>query len=121
MGRAGFSLVIIVFVFLPALAVEPPAPPLRDVYKYAGLPPQEAAGAMTVPDGFSVGLFAGEPDVHQPIAMCLDERGRVLLVKQLAGPYACVGGVEEFTERWIVHRACRCAANENGGPRAVGQ
>jgi putative membrane-bound dehydrogenase-like protein len=48
-----------------------------DVYKYAGLPPERAAQAMTVPEGFEVKLFAGEPDVVQPIAMCLDDRGRL--------------------------------------------
>jgi putative membrane-bound dehydrogenase-like protein len=48
-----------------------------DVLKYAGLPPEKAAKAMTVPEGFEVKLFAGEPDVVQPIAMCLDDRGRV--------------------------------------------
>jgi hypothetical protein len=30
---------------------------------------------MTVPEGFEVKLFAGEPDVRQPIAMCQDYRG----------------------------------------------
>jgi len=37
----------------------------------------KAAGAMTVPDGFSVDLIAGEPDLKQPIAMCFDARGRI--------------------------------------------
>src|SRR4051812_30902845 len=47
----------------PARAkVEPPPP--ADTYKFAGLKPEEAAKAMTVPEGFSVKLFAGEPDVH---------------------------------------------------------
>src|SRR5262245_52680860 len=55
--------------------VQPP-PPL-DNYKYAGLPPKKAAEVMTVPEGFNVTLFAGEPDVVQPVAMCLDDRGRV--------------------------------------------
>jgi len=41
------------------------------------LSPEEAAAAMQVPAGFSVTLFAGEPDVRQPIAMKLDDRGRV--------------------------------------------
>ena len=36
----------------------------------------KAAAAMTVPDGFKVTLFAGEPDVHQPIGFCIDHRGR---------------------------------------------
>ncbi len=52
-----------------------PAPP--DLYKYAGLPPEKAAQVMTAPEGFEVKLFAGEPDVVQPIAMCLDDRGRL--------------------------------------------
>jgi putative membrane-bound dehydrogenase-like protein len=48
-----------------------------DVYANAGLDPENAAKAMTVPDGFHVNLFAGEPDVVQPIAFTLDDRGRV--------------------------------------------
>lgn len=41
------------------------------------LAPEAAAAAITVPDGFSVTLFAGEPDVRQPVAMQIDDRGRV--------------------------------------------
>ena len=55
-----------------------------DNYKFAGLPPEEAARAMTVPDGFSVKLFAGEPDVNQPVAMALDDRGRVWIAEALS-------------------------------------
>ncbi len=39
--------------------------------------PQKAADAITVPDGFQVRLFAGEPEVRQPVAMALDDRGRL--------------------------------------------
>lgn len=41
------------------------------------LAPQEAARTMIVPEGFEVTLFAGEPDVMQPIAFCIDDRGRL--------------------------------------------
>jgi putative membrane-bound dehydrogenase-like protein len=41
---------------------------------------------MTVPDGFRVTLFAGEPDVVQPIAMATDERGRLWVVESLTYP-----------------------------------
>ena len=41
------------------------------------LAPEEAAAMMQLPEGFSATLFAGEPDVRQPIAMKLDDRGRV--------------------------------------------
>ena len=50
-------------------------PNTPDRFAHAGLAPQEAARAMTVPPGFTVTLFAGEPDVVQPIAMAIDDRG----------------------------------------------
>jgi putative membrane-bound dehydrogenase-like protein len=36
---------------------------------------------MKLPDGFSVTLFAGEPDVVQPIAFTFDDRGRLWVVE----------------------------------------
>jgi putative membrane-bound dehydrogenase-like protein len=79
-----------VLAFFPAaaFAAEPPrpAPPAPDVYKFAGLPPDKAAAAMTVPEGFSVSLFAGEPDVCQPIAFCLDDRGRLWVAEAYSYP-----------------------------------
>ena len=39
--------------------------------------PLEAAKTMQVPKGFNVTLFAGEPDIKQPIAFCIDDRGRL--------------------------------------------
>lgn len=42
-----------------------------------GLSPEAAAEQMTVPAGFKVQLAAGEPMVHQPIAMCFDHKGRL--------------------------------------------
>src|SRR5437764_13783596 len=41
------------------------------------LPLDKSAAAMTLPDGFTATLFAGEPDVHQPIGFCIDHRGRL--------------------------------------------
>jgi putative membrane-bound dehydrogenase-like protein len=61
-------------------------PQSPDVYKYAGLLPEKAAAAMTVPEGFVVTLFAGEPDVHQPIAFCLDDRGRLWVAEAYSYP-----------------------------------
>ncbi len=43
----------------------------------APLSPEQAAAAMLVPEGFQVTLFAGEPDVQQPIGFCFDDRGRL--------------------------------------------
>jgi putative membrane-bound dehydrogenase-like protein len=67
-------------------AVPERAAPPADPYKYAGQKPADAAKNMTVPPGFSVKLFAGEPDVHQPIAMCTDDRGRLWVVEAYVYP-----------------------------------
>ncbi len=72
-------------------ATRPDVPPRRrpskiDVYQHAGLGPEEAARAMTVPPGFHVSLFAGEPDVVQPIAMAIDDRGRIWVAEAYSYP-----------------------------------
>ncbi|HZN58081.1 MAG TPA: PVC-type heme-binding CxxCH protein, partial [Planctomycetota bacterium] len=55
----------------------PPPPPLS---------PEEGAKALRLPDGFRATLFAGEPDVVQPIAFTFDERGRLWVVECLSYP-----------------------------------
>ncbi|MBX3399819.1 MAG: DUF1080 domain-containing protein [Gemmataceae bacterium] len=69
----------------PAVAARPAAL-VQDDYKFAGQKPEDAAKNMTVPPGFSVSLFAGEPDVHQPIAFCFDDRGRLWVVEAFVYP-----------------------------------
>ncbi len=50
---------------------------VTDTVVDAPLSPEEAAASMIVPKGFNVTLFAGEPDVQQPIGFCFDDRGRL--------------------------------------------
>jgi putative membrane-bound dehydrogenase-like protein len=52
----------------------------------AAISPQEAAKRMKLPDGFSVTVFAAEPDVVQPIAMALDHKGRLWVVENYSYP-----------------------------------
>ncbi len=70
----------------PAGPLRPTAPSTPDVYAHDGLPPERAAKAMTVPPGFKVSLFAGEPDVHQPIAFAIDDRGRLWVAEAFSYP-----------------------------------
>ncbi|MEX0711134.1 MAG: PVC-type heme-binding CxxCH protein, partial [Pirellulales bacterium] len=65
----------------------PNVPNRTDVYAHAGLDPVEAAAAMTVPEGFAVTLFAGEPDVQQPIAQAIDDRGRLWVAEAYSYPF----------------------------------
>jgi putative membrane-bound dehydrogenase-like protein len=52
----------------------------------APVPAHLAAGKMTLPEGFKATLFAGEPDVVQPIAFCFDDRGRLWVAECLSYP-----------------------------------
>lgn len=55
-----------------------------------GKAPQEALKAMALPKGFSARLVAAEPDVHQPIAMTIDDRGRLWVLENKEYPH-CPG------------------------------
>jgi putative membrane-bound dehydrogenase-like protein len=57
-----------------------------DKFQYAGVPPEKAAAVMTLPEGFKAGLFAGEPDVVQPVAFTIDQRGRVWVAEAMTYP-----------------------------------
>ncbi|MBI5849875.1 MAG: DUF1080 domain-containing protein [Planctomycetes bacterium] len=52
----------------------------------AGKTPLEAAAAMKTPDGFHVDLIAGEPDLHQPVALSIDHRGRLWVAEAYSYP-----------------------------------
>jgi putative membrane-bound dehydrogenase-like protein len=68
--------------FLVAVCLLIPPAPAQD----KPVPPRDAPGRMTVPDGFRVTLFAGEPDVVQPIAFTFDDRGRLWVAECLSYP-----------------------------------
>jgi putative membrane-bound dehydrogenase-like protein len=62
-----------------------PPPPMDEV-KHAGLSPQEAVKAITLPQGFKATLFSAEPDVRQPVAFTIDPRGRLWVLQCLTYP-----------------------------------
>jgi putative membrane-bound dehydrogenase-like protein len=49
---------------------------------------------MTLPDGFRVTLFAGEPDLVKPIAMTFDDRGRLWVIEAHSYPHWITDGRE---------------------------
>ncbi|HEV3340623.1 MAG TPA: PVC-type heme-binding CxxCH protein [Pirellulales bacterium] len=71
-------------IALLALAVVAAAAPL--LAQDAPLPPDKAASHIKLPPGFTATLFAGEPNVVQPIAMTFDDRGRLWVVECLSYP-----------------------------------
>ncbi len=68
------------------------APPAADEVKFAGLEPEAAAAAITTPAGFKAILFAGEPDVKQPIAFAIDDRGRLWVAEAYTYPKRAAEG-----------------------------
>lgn len=70
----------------PNVPARDPLPP-QDQIAHSGLSPEESAAAMTVPEGFRVTLAAGEPDVVRPIALAIDDRGRVWVLENHTYPF----------------------------------
>ncbi|MCC7338283.1 MAG: dehydrogenase [Pirellulaceae bacterium] len=68
-----------------------PQPVAADEYPHQGLDAAAAAAAMRVPEGFQVSVCAAEPDVKQPIAMALDERGRTWIAEAYEYPQRAAG------------------------------
>jgi putative membrane-bound dehydrogenase-like protein len=78
--RNQFVAWLVSWVGLFALACSPGAA------RGQGYPPEEAAGKMTVPKGFTVRLVAAEPDVRQPVCIEFDGRGRLWVIQYLQYP-----------------------------------
>src|SRR6266851_6082534 len=71
---------------LIAIALLPGFAALGQTSSPAPLPPAEAPKHMTLPPGFTATLFAGEPDVVQPIATAFDDRGRLWVAECISYP-----------------------------------
>ncbi len=83
-------LVILMWIPAQARAAEKPALPsgVKNTQKAGDAPlaPAEALKRMTLPEGFRATLFAGEPDVMQPIAFDFDDRGRLWVAECFSYP-----------------------------------
>jgi len=84
----------------PKAAPKGPPPGPQDEVKHNGLSAEESVKAMTLPPGFKVTVFAAEPDVKQPIAMCLDDRGRIWVIENYTYPIRKPG--EKGDDRIVV-------------------
>jgi putative membrane-bound dehydrogenase-like protein len=75
----------------PGRVTQPMLVLTADEYPHAGLSAEEAAASMKLPEGFTVTVGAAEPDVKQPIAMALDDRGRVWIAEAYEYPVRAKG------------------------------
>ena len=79
-------LLLLSALFFPAALFALGDPPGFLVQPGDGMSPAETAAGMKVPDGFSVKVFAAEPDIVQPIAFAIDDRGRLWVCENLSYP-----------------------------------
>lgn len=71
---------------VPLYASDLPAKPFPKITnsqdpKDTPLTPQQALKKLALPEGFNTTLFAGEPDIQQPIAFDIDDRGRLFVAE----------------------------------------
>ena len=66
------------------------------------LPPKEAAASIKLPPGFQATLFAGEPDVVQPMSITFDDRGRMWVVECNSYPKWHPAGTQEGADRILI-------------------
>ena len=76
--RGGAAFVVGVCVGIGARGADAPAG--------KATPLDQSVAGIRVPEGFKVSLFAGEPDIRQPIALTFDARGRLWVVECYAYP-----------------------------------
>jgi putative membrane-bound dehydrogenase-like protein len=74
MSRFTFDPVVLLAAIIPAFGQAPP------------VSPEQAPQKMRLPEGFRVTLCAGEPELIKPIAVTLDDRGRLWVVESHSYP-----------------------------------
>ena len=72
--------------FVLSLLASAQSDPARPIASNEAFNPAETASRMVVPEGFSVQVIAGEPDVVQPIAYAIDDRGRLWVLENTNYP-----------------------------------
>jgi hypothetical protein len=79
--RLSLAAVLLALCAVPALAQKEHGFDNRKSSGQPYLKPEESVKRMKVADGFEVKLFAAEPMVVNPIAMTVDEKGRVWVIE----------------------------------------
>ena len=90
---------------LPATAADHsafPTPYNTETSTKIPLTPEAAAKKISLPAGFKATLFAGEPDVQQPIAMATDCRGRLWVVENYTYMEGGKGFENKLRDRIII-------------------
>jgi len=83
-------------------AVDFPEPYNSEKRPGAPMPAVEAAGSFRMPDGFSVTVFASEPEVRQPVSMAFDFRGRLWVAENYTYAESGVNFAPDLRDRVVI-------------------
>ncbi len=86
-----FVLILVIASFAVAQEQKAAIPHAQDKPPNDPRDPVTAAKMMTVPEGFSVEVVAAEPDIVNPVAMAIDERGRFWITESFEYPRRAPG------------------------------
>lgn len=64
--------------------------------------PEDAVKGMTLPPGFSVSIFAAEPDVQQPIGIAFDTRGRLWVAENYTYAESSINMDRDLSDRIVI-------------------
>ena len=68
--------------------------PVEDVSSFPPRPAVEEQKVLHVPPGFEIQLVASEPDIHKPLNLAFDDRGRLWVTDTLEYPYPAREGTK---------------------------
>ncbi len=76
----------LIFPLAPPSAPGNPAP-VENVSSFEPRTPDEERRALHVPEGFEVQLVAADPDIHKPMNIAFDDRGRLWVTETVEYPF----------------------------------
>jgi putative heme-binding domain-containing protein len=83
--------ILIVTAWTQVASAQKPAP-VEDVSSFPPRSPEEEHGALHVPPGFEIQLVAADPDIHKPLNLAFDDKGRLWVTDTLEYPYPAPAG-----------------------------
>lgn len=81
---------VLVLVLAPAVRADDPF--AQTVRTTEALTPEQEQKSFHLPPGFEINLIAGDPDIHKPLDLNFDSRGRLWMTQTHMYPYAAKPG-----------------------------
>jgi putative heme-binding domain-containing protein len=92
LGPAALLLLMTAIGPIPARAQKPA--PVENVSTLPHRSPSEEQKALHAPPGFEIQLVAAEPDIHKPLNIAFDDRGRLWVTDTVEYPYPAKEGTK---------------------------